>query len=183
VWCGALPLTFGTIVFSLWLVTRYGGFALLGLFTIVGGCILFLIGAAYLIADVAYGPPPAAPPEARGWKRAGAALLLLSNFPAAAAIVATVSYMESAMQVTVQNVGNTGIDRLVMTWPDGDIDFGTIPPGGTSTRTVHLQGAGKVTFEAMDARGRKTGTIYDYIDSDDRHDTTIDFKDGQPIGQ
>lgn len=74
--CGLVPLATGTIIFILWLFTRADIFILLGVYTLLAGVVLVLIGAAFLLAYyISAKPKPRALIRPLFW--------LLINFPVA----------------------------------------------------------------------------------------------------
>ncbi|MFI5403179.1 MAG: hypothetical protein ACHQ1G_09595 [Planctomycetota bacterium] len=96
--CGALPLVVGVSVFLLWLVTRADGLMLLGFFVLCGGLAFFAVGVLALgrFCWLAFREPQL---PARFWAATIAcALLLLSNFPVAGAIIYAVDAIAPVMQ-------------------------------------------------------------------------------------
>jgi len=87
--CGVGPMALGILVFLLFLVTRHMDFALFGFMTILGGCAAAFVGfvclAVYWFQATRANPDDAAIAR-RHAKRD--ALILLINFPLAAALAA-----------------------------------------------------------------------------------------------
>ena len=82
--CGATPLVCGTSVLGLFCLTLREGWAVVGMATIAGGFIVFCNGTLSLLRflRLTRGAQKGAAGRRRGMA-VGAALLLLSNFPAA----------------------------------------------------------------------------------------------------
>jgi hypothetical protein len=161
-WCGALPLMVGTTVFVLWLLTNYRSLQGVGLFTIVGGFLLFLVGALCLVLDAGRSLP-AADRNRRRWKRLGVALLLLTNFPAAFVFIGVAARIEFSVSITVQNVGTAPIESFVVIAPGVRKELGPIPAGAERFVRFQPTGDGAVEYTMTLAGETSSGTLIDYV--------------------
>jgi hypothetical protein len=86
--CGACPLVVGVSIFLLWLVTRWEWLPQAGILTILGGCVLFLIGSFALLRAHWFAAHDPVVPKSKLWRATllGAGLLL-SNFLVAGGII------------------------------------------------------------------------------------------------
>ena len=46
--CGAIPFLVGVSIFMLWLIMRWGGLMMAGIYTLYGGVAIFLVGVLAL---------------------------------------------------------------------------------------------------------------------------------------
>ncbi len=155
--CGALPMAAGVgITFLFWL-TRSPVLPMLGMFVVLGGFLMFLIGCVAL-ATFASRAWHHDRETHRAWRgRIGLAFLLLcANFPAARACGMAVEYFTSIYGVTVRNVGPTRIDSFRIWWADGLRELGPIPPGGTAAAKFSVDIGGPLEFR--EARGSAVRT-------------------------
>ena len=89
--CGACPLVVGVTVFLLWLITHWDWLEMAGICTIGCGILLFIVGACSLIITHHTERTVYNVPRGKLWRSTLlCAGLLLSNFLAAAVIIATV---------------------------------------------------------------------------------------------
>ena len=157
VWCGALPLAVGTVVFALWLATGDRDLHAVGLLTILGGLLLFLVGTICLVADAAKSAPGGR------WKRAAVALLLLANFPAAFTFIAAAAHIEFSVTITVQNTGSATIDSFVVTVPGVTKEMGPIPPGASRRVRIHPTADGAADYTMKESGVTSTGPLIGYV--------------------
>ena len=162
--CGAAPLAVGVAVFLVWLLTRWNWLMFAGILTIYGGLAVVAVGAASLVVFV--------------WKslRAGQlhrklvtqrALavggLLLLNFAVAAAMVASVIYIETRYIVTVVNHSSVEVRSFVVSGGGVTIDVGTLAPGSEARRVFFIEHDGVLKGEGMQDGRRVEGIIEGYV--------------------
>jgi hypothetical protein len=159
--CGLLPICSGTAAIVGWLTTRSGSFQVLGLLTILGGCVLFLFGGAALLAYAwrlwtTFDRLPKGPAIAA----ACAAFILLANFPVCAWYL---SLSERAL-IRVVNASNAHVRSIVVTDPRGrSWDLGPLAPGERTRRLLPLGGEGVVRFSAGVNGSVARGDVDPYI--------------------
>jgi hypothetical protein len=148
--CGAIPLIVGGTVFLLFWLTRSSLFATLGFFTVLGGVLLFGVGAISL-AVFSFQVWRAGRDSFRRWRGwIGLALVLLcSNFPAAVACIEVGTDLMSTIYITVQNSGTTTIDSFEITWPGGVQEVGPIAPGASASTSFVDRIEGDVNFREV----------------------------------
>ena len=162
--CALLPMSVGTGAFVGWLATNSDFFAATGFFTILGGCLLFLVGCALVIGHAW-----------RLWQMRDTTtrrqvllaslggLLLISNFPLCGLYLSlvdrtTVQVMNASSQPVTGVLLKTGTGE---SWP-----FGTIPPGAQVTRRLlPLSGKGGWTVTATQ-NGKLLSQLSDVGDDD-----------------
>lgn len=90
--CGLLPLVVGVAIFLLWLATHWPWLELAGLFTILGGFVVSLIGVLALITHVVLSLRASSPLSRWFWPSQLACIsLIVANYAVAEAIVSYVT--------------------------------------------------------------------------------------------
>lgn len=146
---GAAPLVAGTVLFAAWLVTRDDMLEEAGILTIFGGFFAFALGlAACAVHDAA--ARRAGRPRRRA--RRFALVLLLANFPVAAAFVATGFGIETCYTVIVRNESTRPLEAARLVGGGCDETLGTVPPG--ETRRAWLWPGGE---DSLELRARWNG--------------------------
>jgi hypothetical protein len=164
VWCGGLPLVVGTAIFVLWLATDYPVLQRLGLLTTMGGTLLVLVGATCLVLDTGRSKPSDTR-RRRTWKRAGAALLLVINFPVAAVMVGAAVAIETSVSITVINTGTTTLDSFVVNAPGVSHELGPILPARRRQARVRPTSDGSMDYKMTQNGTTSTGTLVEYVTS------------------
>ncbi|HEX5138280.1 MAG TPA: hypothetical protein VFY93_14995 [Planctomycetota bacterium] len=147
--CGLLPLVVGTSIFLLWVVTRWEWLMGAGLFALFFGLALFAVGVLALarycwVALRMPEPPP------RPWLKAAlAAILLLSNFPAAGTIIWKVDDLCSRYTVVVRNGTGAAIEDVRVSGGGCEAVFGAIAPGDEVRRSFLIQCDGTLEIRAQ----------------------------------
>jgi len=156
--CGLLPLATGTIIFILWLFTRADILILLGVYTLLAGIVLVLIGAAFLLAYyISAKPKPRALIRPLFW--------LIINFPIAF-LFATFAIDALTTYTIVVNSDCPKPAELQITDPYGQ-QF-TIPQN--TTRQPDINGEGRVIYSLIvDNATTEQGTLIHYT----RHNSGI----------
>ena len=147
--CGGLPLVAGTVVFLLWLVGRQDWLMVAGVFIIGTGGLLFVVGGVILTGFWALARR--APCFSRAWAHrmtVGAALLLLANFPVAAAFTAAAVRVIECYNVAIENGSGFALDAVHVSGGGCKVDFGRIAPGATRRRWFWIQREGELVLHA-----------------------------------
>ena len=162
--CGVLPLLFGVSIFLLWLVTRWDWLEMAGVFTLFGGVALFLVGAIALARFCWRSHRSPERPQKRLWlSTLGCAALLLSNFPIAGGIIATVIAITTLHTVVIHNASQQSLTGVRVFGGGCEEDFGSIPPGGIVRRSFWIQHDGTLEFCAVSGATTHTKTIDGYV--------------------
>ena len=162
--CGALPLLVGISIFLLWLLTRWDWLMLAGLFTLYGGLAIFLIGSISLgrFCWLAFRATELS--QRRLWiSTLGCAALLLSNFPAAVAIIATGIAIETRYTVVVHNASSEPVSDVQVFGGGCEANFGTIAPGETAERSFWIQRDGTLKMCAVIDSKTHTNVVDGYV--------------------
>jgi hypothetical protein len=146
--CGTVPLVVGLSVFLLWLLTRADGLMLLGVFVLFGGLAFFAVGVLALGRYCWLAFRESRLP-ARFWAATIAcALLLLSNFPAAGAIMYAADALHSRYTVVVRNESGRPLEDVRVTGGGCEVVFGLIAPGDDEQRSFWIQHDGVLRIRA-----------------------------------
>jgi hypothetical protein len=146
--CGALPLVAGIAVFLLWIPTRWEWLMGAGVLVLVVGVALFAVGTLALarfcwLALRMPEPPP------RFWRStAFAAALLLSNFPAAGAVIWKASDLHSRYTVVVRNATGSALQDARVVGGGCEEVFGAIAPAGEARRSFLIRHDGVLELRA-----------------------------------
>lgn len=136
--CGLLPLGVGTALFVLYLIFRVDDVAVLGVFTILGGICLAVIG--FVCAGVYFIQAGRAAPEDGAVARRRATIdvvVIIANFPIAFAMAWAGLYLMSRITITVINRDTAPADQFRIMMKHGGVHhFGTIAPGSRTSVTM-----------------------------------------------
>jgi len=179
--CWALPLIAGVAIFVLWLLTRWEGWVLAGVVNLYVGLAGVIIGGVALVVFCWLGQPTLEPLAGRTRRRAiVGGLLLVSNFPVAAAIIAAVVAIESLYTVVVHNASPAPLDQVRVSGGGVEVSFGSLAPGATARRSFWVQHEGSLTFEAISGASRYTALVDEYVtNSMGGHSTVTIEPDGR----
>jgi hypothetical protein len=160
--CGAAPLVAGISVFLLWLATHAAWLMAAGTIVIFVGLACFGVGLLALgrFCWLALAAPE---PPRRFWAATAlCAALLVSNFPAAGLILVKVIEIVTYYTVVVHNESGGELEGVRIVGR-GRVyaALGTLPPGGTATRSFAIAHEGPLDVEA----GGTTHTIDSYVTS------------------
>jgi len=161
--CGLAPALLGTLIVATWLLTRYGGLALLGIFNILLGLVCTVVGGVALLVHF----QPSNRSEfatTRQWLWGGAfaGSILIANFPLCAFYV----WVANLYTVRVVNATGVQVTSFVVTDPAGHAwEFGPIPAGGRKSRMLDVEGEGVLSFSATVNGTVQTGEVDFYITS------------------
>lgn len=162
--CGALPLIIGVIIFGLWVWTRSDGLISAGIFTIYGGLASFALGSLSLFAYILAAKKSAELPRPLVWRSAlKAGVLLLSNFPAAFAIVVAAILIEARYTVTIQNQTSSSATDLRIHGGGCDITISSISPHDSTSRSFWIQHDDSLKLSLMLNGQERTHTIEGYV--------------------
>lgn len=161
--CGLLPLTIGTGIYLLWLVTEWDVLMVAGIFTIWGGlaCVAigFIAAAIYAFKLRATGALWG-PIAGRIAKPVG---LMLFNLPASIIIFSLAWSAATRYDVTLTNESESVIACFQMIAPGVKESFENVQPEESRSIGVHFQGDGPFKFEAEVGGVVSTGTIEGYV--------------------
>ena len=172
--CGALPLCSGLIIFIAWTQTRQGELETAGIYTILAGCFLFLIGGAALLRFCRTSPAP----ERRGARAGFAALLLLANFPVACGLAYTAYWLDTRYMITVSNESGELLSGALVEGGGIHEFYGEIPPGKSVRRYIPVKTDGQLVFSSRS--GRHSTVVEDYVTGGQGGRRTVHVK---PAGQ
>ncbi len=155
--CGATPLAIGTAIYLAWRATRWDGFMVMGLATILLGLVAFLVGMTCLALHLSR--EAGVQPE-RSWRQAilvGG--LLLINFPAAFLCVRSANDIATRYTLTVENQSGEVIDRLVFEGACPRLEFEKLKAGARLVYWFQPEFEGPATFEARLGDKRLEGVV------------------------
>jgi hypothetical protein len=162
--CGFVPLLVGISIFLLWLVVRWRWLAVAGFFTICGGFLLFLAGVIALACFCwAEFRKPNANRRRLAFAVLGCAGLLLSNFPVAGGIVATVFAIHTRYTVVIKNASELPLENVQIRGGGCDCDLGSIPPEGDANRSFWIQHQDILRFHAICGTTTYSQIIDDFV--------------------
>lgn len=164
IWCGAIPLLVGTLIYGTWRFTRWDWLEKVGLFTIPVGCVIFVAGTVALLRYIwrarRAGHHSPGLLWAQGLLVGG---LLLSNFPMAAFYTLSAIDVATRYTVRVHNDTDRPVESLVVTGPGVHAELGPIAPGQWVRRHFHFRGDGPLEFSARQQDSRSTGQLEGYV--------------------
>lgn len=162
--CGALPLMIGVIIFGLWVWTRSDGLISAGIFTIYGGLASFALGSLSLFSYILAARKSAEFPRPLVWRSAlKASALLLSNFPAAFAIVVAAILIETRYTVTIQNQTSSSATDLRIHGGGCDIAIANVSPHDSTSRSFWIQHDDRLEFSLQLNGQERTHIIEGYV--------------------
>lgn len=175
--CGLLPLTVGTGIYLLWLVTEWDVLMVAGIFTIWGGLASVAIGfgavAIYafklrvngaLWRDIA----------GRIAKPIG---LMLFNLPACIVIFSLAWSAVTRYDVTLTNESESAIAHFQMVAPGVEESFEDVKPGESRSVGVHFSGDGPFYYMAEVNREVVRDTIEYYVTHNLRGEAEVLYTD------
>jgi hypothetical protein len=160
---GIAPTIFGTLVFAVWVITRNERLFPVGEQTINVGTVIVAIGGVLLVVFAV-----------REWfahytrkrwiirRLLWGGLVLLMNFPLAAAYIGITLYLMSFATVTVVNAGSKTVESFVVKGAGVNVEMGPIRPGGSVTRQYRIGQDSAVTFLGRKGERKLTGVIDGY---------------------
>jgi hypothetical protein len=162
--CGALPLAVGTLTFAAWILARAPWLMLAGLYTIICGLVLFLIGSSALAYYYRHAKSQT---DLRRVRIATIAcgLLLLANFPVAAAITLAAVSIETRYVVVIHNHSQQPLRDARLIGGGCDSPLGTIPPGAAVTRSLWFHRDGELQLVATYQGSPRLETVEGYVTS------------------
>lgn len=180
--CALAPLFVGTSVFLLWVITRWPSLMRLGVFTIYGGLALVAFGFVSLAGFYRSVSCATELPRRRVRTMTSCcAALLLSNFAVAAGILVAVFYMDTCYTVVVENTSFLPLNHVRVEGGGIKMNFGTIPPGGTASRSAWIQHDGSLKLHATNSTATHAMTIEGYVTHGLGGHTTVTINQGQQV--
>lgn len=171
--CAVVPLITGIMIFLLWLSTGWGWLMLVGLFTLLGGGLLFMAGFAALLVFVRHARSIGVPYKRTFYRALG---MLLLNFPVAAAILGYVGYIIFGHFVTVANFSTHPVE-VKLTDPvfsaPRTLTFGTVAPGEDETKRLTFKGEGTVNYTVTLNGKTESGMLIGYVTGGDGGKVTL----------
>lgn len=156
--CGLLPFLVGVVVFTAWYATRAAWLVEAGLLSIGAGLLLVCVGLLCVLAYVLRARASRSP----GWKShaAIAVLVMLANFPAAAALVMLADHIASSYVVVVENRSPWVVTDLVFRSEGHTYAFGTVPPQSDREDAFHFPQE-RETWYSLSLNGQLHEDIFD----------------------
>jgi len=166
--CALLPLFFGTLVFLGWYVTQQSIFWLFGIYTIIIGSILVLLGFVTLIIQ-------AFRYQKSFWKQRLAIIMLLLNFPVAILYMFLVVVVETRIELEIINQSQRTLDSIVIQDPVAKITLAPIAPGQSVKTYFCPEGEGLLEIFVSSDTQKTEAIISGYITTFPRnkHDSQI----------
>ena len=162
--CGAAPLTVGVAIFLTWLLTRWDWLMLAGVLTIYSGLVVVAVGTIGVVLFVWKSVRVGHTPRKHvAWQALTVSGFLLLNVPVAAAIVASVIYIETQYVVTVINDSSAEVHSFVVSGGGVTIDIGTIAPGSEVRRAFIIKHDGELKGQGMQGGRPIEGIIEGYV--------------------
>jgi hypothetical protein len=162
--CWALPLLVGVSAFVLWLFLRSDWLALVGIFDIVWGMILFVIGVGALGGYWMVVRASQARPRRFWLSMSLCAGLLLSNFPVAAGLIAAVIAIETRrFVVTIRNDSEETLREIRIVGGGRDVALEPIAPGNVGSRSIWIRGDGELVLHFRRGNSRQDALIAGYV--------------------
>ncbi len=176
--CGASPLVAGVSVFLLWVLTRRDWLMGAGLFVLFVGLALFAVGTLALARFCWLALRAGEPPPGFWRSTAFAAALLLSNFPAAGAIIWKVDDLYTRYTVVVRNATGNTLEDVRVSGGGCEAVFGAIAPGDEARRSFLIQHDGQLEIHAD---GLRRQTIVGYVTNSLGGHTTVTVHPGGAV--
>ncbi len=147
--CGAAPLIFGCSLFAIWLLVRSEILEAAGVGTMVIGFWLVALGFLALAWHWRRARKSSNYDSSRTWKHlALCALLLLSNFPAAFAVIGGGLLVEACNTIIIRNQREHAIEDVHITGPGVDVHTGSIGPGESLRKWTWPSTEGEIQIKA-----------------------------------
>ena len=172
--CGLAPLVIAAIILIGWFFTGSEEFLIAGIFNILGGLALFVIGCCCLIF---YEYQSRQQHKKSAWKKLlKPFLIMISNFPAAAGSIALVLYLATMSTITIHNQTQEFISAV-------EFDISTvkqkpiigIAPGEIKKKRLFFKGEGSLDY-SFEFNGQiKQGEIIGYTSSNRGHNIEINI--------
>jgi len=163
--CGLAPLIIAVIILMGWFLTDAEEFLIAGIFNILGGLVLFFIGISCLIV---YEYQHRQQYQHSAWKKLlKPFLVLLSNFPAAAACIYAVLFMQTISQLVIVNQTQEVIPVIHLT-SELSKTFGVkhlkgVMPNDVTKKLFRFKHSGSIEY-SFELNGRlHEGTLVGYI--------------------
>ncbi len=160
--CGLMPLILAVIILSGWFITGEVEFLIAGLFNIAGGVILFVIGICCLLY---YEYQHRQNHQVSAWRKLlKPFLILIVNFPAAAACMYLVFFMMSVSVITVDNQTKEFISAIKLNTQKFVIKpILGVMPGDTIRKYRRFTQSGPIGY-SFEYNGRvQEGTLIKYV--------------------
>jgi len=147
--CWIVPLIFGVTSAAAWRISGHDAFQIVGLFTLLIGCGLFLVGVVLLVT---YRVWILSKKLSNGWRVSRFEILLLcllvSNFPAAGGIIAYVNYEQNRYHVLIINNASAELKDAMLIGDSKPTPLGNVPQKSSGSFSVSLYGGGPLEFAA-----------------------------------
>jgi hypothetical protein len=160
--CALFPLLIGTLDFCLWLITKSPLFEMLGMFIILGGLVLFILGFIFvfiylIIAKKTYGKL-----QKTNLIKAGLIIiLLLINFPVSSLYVREATKTISLIHVV--NNSHYDIENLKIIERGKEYYIGTLKSGENLDKEIEFRSEGSVEYILNINNEERKGVITGYI--------------------
>lgn len=162
--CGLLPLSVGSLIFSLWLVLRSNTLMFAGIFTIYAGVLLSIVGllalAVYLWRALRQADLPRRQIIRASLLGFG---LILANYVLAAAFVLLADTLMSRYTLHLHNASGQPISAVRLIGQSCSHDFGSLPPDARVTHRCRLQHEGSLSLHWEAAGGAHEALVEGYV--------------------
>ena len=162
--CGVLPLVVGLTIFFLWLATGWSWLEKAGLYALLGGLVLFVMGIIALLIWFFKTNQPGLPRRPGVIVSAG---VLLANFPVAAAIIWGVLVIQSTYYLTIKNNSTALLSEVHFYGQGYDLHIGTILPNEKRKLKLHPEVSGESSLNLKGKCGNNvfTNMVEGYFES------------------
>lgn len=176
--CGIAPLAVGVMTLLLFVATRSMAFAAVGLFTLLAGCVCFVVGILCLVI-FRYQASRAAPEDALPARRTSriALTILLLNLPVAAACTWAGNRLiddDHRVIAVISNEGTTRVERIELDTSDSvSLIVGPLEAGVTTSVPLSRKQLRSIRYRIMSNGVERVGRILDPPFSPDQLSITI----------
>ncbi len=172
--CGALPLCSGVSVFALWCLTRWDWLVLAGFWVIGVGLIFVMVGLTALLRFWTLSGKAASHSQSHNrWATAICLATLLSNFPAAIAIVVAVSLILRMSTVFVRNETAHTVNQVRVFGGGVDEWIGAVRPGEVAEESFWIWEEGVLELSIQRAGVTENEVLIEQVDEISAARTTV----------
>ena len=174
--CGVAPLVVGTCVFLLWWLVRWDALMTVGMLTMLGGTIAFVVGvvclAVYLRRAARMHAYPVKRLVVQGLLAGG---LLLANFPAAAGMAVFAFHEKTKYAILLVNDSPEPLERFAVSISHSHqtVECGPVPPHTSARRSFSVWSEGELRYRALQHGQQIEGVIDGYVTPHVGGDKTI----------
>lgn len=177
---GAAPLVFATFIFLAWVAIRWTFFIFAGIVTIYVGLVSVGLGLLCLAVYTVQTYRRRELPRRRLRRQSVVTLvILLLNFPAAAAFTYAAILIETRYVVTVSNRSSSDVESFLIDGGGVHVELGSLRPGQTRSRGFYIQHDDRLSFSGSRSGVAFGGTLDGYVTNNvGGHKSVIISSDG-----